>query len=223
MRFKFDKKVAYSSDEFWAKIDQDNIDKLAAALGVDKSVIKRNGEQYGLPCYSVGKEQYPPEYIVAQDEDEVFSACQEEVESLIDDVGIFDALQWDNLGGIEQYLSDEDYFKEAFREGYESYVQDIADEDGGNRLKEEMAEAGVDTPEDLVDYLVDTIDNYAEEFKFQYGSESLEQAIKGGFVSLDYTALTQDLIDIDGAGHLLSSYDGKEIELSDGYTAYRVN
>lgn len=223
MKFNFDKKAASSADEFWAKIDQDNIDKLAAALGVDKSVIKRNGEQYGLPCYSVGEEQWPPEYIVAQDEDEVFNACKEEIESLMDDVGILDALNWNNMGGIEKYLSNPDFFEEAFRDSYQHYVQDIADEDGGKRLKEEMAEAGVDTPEELVEHLVESIDDYAEEFEFQFGKETMSAAIKEGNVSLDMDAVTQECIDTDGAGHLLSGYDGQEIELADGYTAYRVN
>ena len=223
MKFNFDKKAANSSDEFWAKIDQDNIDKLAAALGVDKSVIKRNGEQYRLPCYSVGDEQWPPEYIVAQDEDEVFNACKEEIESLMDDVGILDALNWNNMGGIEKYLSNSDFFEEAFRDNYQHYVEDIADERNGERLKEEMAEAGVDTPEVLVEHLVESIDDYAEEFEFQFGNETMSAAIKEGNVSLDMDAVTQECIDTDGAGHLLSGYDGQEIELADGYTAYRVN
>lgn len=202
-------------------LDAKNIQELSNALDFDKSVIRRNGEQYGLPCYTVGKEDWPPEYIVAQNDEEVFNACKEEIEGLIDDVGIMESLNWDNMGGIEKYLSNPDYFEEALRESYENYVQDIANEEG--RLQEEMNEAGVTTPEEYVDYLMNQIDNYAEEFEFQFGKESLTAALKEGYVSLDMDAVTEAVIDTDGAGHILSSYDGKEIELADGSTAYRVN
>lgn len=202
-------------------LDAKNIQELSNALDFDKSIIRRNGEQYGLPCYTVGKEDWPPEYIVAQNDEEVFNACKEEIEGLIDDAGIMESLNWDNMGGIEKYLSNPDYFEEALRESYENYVQDIANEEG--RLQEEMNEAGVTTPEEYVDYLMNQIDNYAEEFEFQFGKESLTAALKEGYVSLDMDAVTEAVIDTDGAGHILSSYDGKEIELADGSTAYRVN
>lgn len=202
-------------------LDAKNIQKLSNALGVDKSIIRRKGEQYGLPCYTVGKEDWPPEYIVAQNDEEVFNACKEEIEGLIDDAGITESLNWDNMGGIEKYLSNPDYFEEALRESYENYVQDIANEEG--RLQEEMNEAGVTTPEEYVDYLMNQIDDYTEEFIFQFGKESLTAALKEGYVSLDMDAVTEAVIDTDGAGHILSSYDGKEIELADGSTAYRVN
>lgn len=202
-------------------LDAKNIQELSNALDFDKSVIRRNGEQYGLPCYTVGKEDWPPEYIVAQNDEEVFNACKEEIEGLIDDAGIMESLNWDNMGGIEKYLSNPDYFEEALRESYENYVQDIANEEG--RLQEEMNEAGVTTPEEYVDYLMNQIDDYAEEFIFQFGKESLTAALKEGYVSLDMDAVTEAVIDTDGAGHILSGYDGKEIELADGSTAYRVN
>ena len=132
-----------------------------------------------------------------------------------------ESLNWDNMGGIEKYLSNPDYFEEALRESYEFYVKDIANEEG--RLQEEMNEAGVTTPEEYVDYLMNRIDDYTEEFIFQFGKESLTAALKEGYVSLDMDAVTQAVMDTDGAGHILSSYDGKEIKLADGSTAYRVN
>ena len=202
-------------------LDAKNIQELSNALDFDKSIIRRNGEQYGLPCYTAGTEDWPPEYIVAQNDEEVFNACKEEIEGLIDDAGIMESLNWDNMGGIEKYLSNPDYFEEALRESYENYVQDIAHEEG--RLQEEMNEAGVTTPEEYVDYLMNQIDDYTEEFIFQFGKENLTAALKEGYVSLDMDAVTEAVIDTDGAGHILSSYDGKEIELADGSTAYRVN
>ena len=202
-------------------LDAKNIQELSNALDFDKSVIRRNGEQYGLPCYAVGKEDWPPEYIVAQNDEEVFNACKEEIEGLIDDAGIMESLNWNNMGGIEKYLSNPDYFEEALRESYESYVEDIANEEG--RLQEEMNEAGVKTPEEYVDYLMNQIDDYAEEFEFQFGKESMTVALKEGWVSLDMDAVTEAVINTDGAGHILSGYDGEEIELADGSTAYRVN
>ena len=202
-------------------LDAKNIQELSNALDFDKSVIRRNGEQYGLPCYAVGKEDWPPEYIVAQNDEEVFNSCKEEIEGLIDDAGIMESLNWNNMGGIEKYLSNPDYFEEALRESYESYVEDIANEEG--RLQEEMNEAGVKTPEEYVDYLMNQIDDYAEEFEFQFGKESMTVALKEGWVSLDMDAVTEAVINTDGAGHILSGYDGEEIELADGSTAYRVN
>ena len=208
----------YYTQEEGNKIYQKDIKRLASTLGVKPEEVNYEGESYGLPMFQVGKEQ---EYLVANNEEEIFRACREEIKSFCDDVGIIDGLNWNNMGGIENYLSDENYFEEALRESYEFYVQDIANEEG--RLQEEMTEAGVDTPEDYVDYLMDSIDDYVKEYKFQYGNEGLEGAIKGGFVSVDWDKVTQECIDTDGAGHLLSSYDGEELDLGDGYTAYRLN
>lgn len=39
----------------------------------------------------------------------------------------------------------------------------------------------------------------------------------------DIEEFVQEAIDADGRGHFLSPYDGEEIELENGYYAYRVN
>ena len=122
------------------------------------------------------------------------------------------------------YYLDEAWFKEYFEESYSCYIEDIKYEEG--RLEEEMEEAGVETEEEYLYYLVDTIDDYIEEFKFQYGEEELNEVIRRNPSIIDEESLIDDIILNDGRGSIISSYDGQENEVcinNEWYFIYKIN
>lgn len=186
-------------------------------------------EHYGLPTYKVlSGEHEGEEYAVSASEDETYDACKEEIESLIDDVGVMNSLNWDNMGGIEKYL-DEEWFRQVWEEMNDTYARDIMYENG--RFKEEMIERGLDPQDygyneeddsfedeegaieaftnDMMYDLENSAEGLIKEFAFQLGNENIDYAIQHG-ATLDMDAVTNEVITVDGAGHILSRYDGKE-------------
>lgn len=122
------------------------------------------------------------------------------------------------------YYLDESWFKEYFEESYNYYIEDIKYEEG--RLEKEMEDAGVETEEEYLYYLVNTIDDYIEEFKFQYGEEELNEVIKRNPSIIDEESLIDDIILNDGRGSIISSYDGQENEAyinNKWYFIYKIN
>lgn len=199
---------------------------LADYLGVDvDTVVSQEYEHYGhIPVYEAGGE----EWAVTDDYDACERAGYVEVEELIDELG-YDSLNWDNMGGIEEYV-DENWFEEAMRESYQFYAEDIESESASsdeyeNRLQEEMAEVGVETVEDFVDHFVeDNMNYYGNAVKWyisEYGNESFQHLIKEGVITIDSEKAAEEVISTDGLGHILSSYDGRMVEHDyDGRTYY---
>ena len=193
-------------------------DGLAMALadylgGSPVSLEKESYDYYGLARYSVDGE----EYAIASSEAEADEAAKKEVITLIDELGV-EALYWDNMGGLENFV-DMDWAEAAVRESMESYANDIEDEEASDagyesRLAEEMAEAGVETKDEFIDYLVENAGNPAEYIKDNFGEEFLIDHI-------DDDKAAEEVLEMDGRGHLLSRYDGKEVTHEfDGTTYY---
>ena len=201
-------------------------------------------DYYGLRQFRVKDGEYAEqEYAVATDSDEIFNACKEEIESLIDDIGVMDSLNWDNMGGIENFL-EEDWFRQAWEEMNDNYVRDIIYE-GNGRFKDELTERGFN-PEDYgyneeddsfedeegaIEVFKDSMmkdledSGLIEEFVAQLGKENLDYAVQHG-AKLDIDKVTQEVMDVDGAGHILATYDGNENEeyYNDRwYYIYRLN
>lgn len=218
--------------------DEDTKLALAQYLGIDAaSISEMDRNYYGLASFSVDNGE---EYAVATDSDEVFEACKQEIEGLIDEVGVFQALNWDNMGGIENYL-DEEYFREAWEELNDNYVSDIIYE-GNGRFKDELIQRGFN-PEDYgyneeddsfedeegaIEAFKDSMMKDLEEspygligeFAAQLGDENINFAIECG-ANLDIDKVTEEVLRLDGAGHILSRYDGDEIEENyEGRTYY---
>ena len=73
----------------------------------------------------------------------------------------------------------------------------------------------------LSEYLVDSIDDYVEEFKFEFGEEELSEVVKRNNL-VDWDAVIEETKEVDGRGPMLAGYDGVEIDWDD-YYIYRTN
>ena len=156
--------------------------------------------------------------------DEAEEAAREDIKNTLEDCG-YKCL---NLN-INYYL-DEDFFKEIFEEQYQFYIDDIREEPASldefkNRLEEEMHEVGVDTEEEFLEYLLNSINNYVDEYIFQFGEEGLNDIIKNNPWCIDEEKLIDDIILNDGRGSL-AYYDGIEHEVfynDEWYYIYKQN
>lgn len=184
------------------------------------------------------------EYLVV-DEDEAYDLAKESIESFIDELGISGFTE-----GFQDWIKmnalDTDWFKDALRESEEFYVDDIESESSdtyANRLIEEMVDAGIldesdldedgldvnsdvdidDKKSEYVDYLVENAGDPFDWYIDNFGERGLDTLIKEGTVSIDTDAVVDEAIDWDGIAHQLATYDGEEIELDDGWYAYRTN
>ena len=105
-------------------------------------------------------------------------------------------------------LSDDDFEEKEDGEPDFKHLKETVDTD---ELKEKY-----------VDYLVNRIDDYVEAFKFEMGEDEFNYAVEQNNL-IDKDALIDYCINTDGVGHNIATYDGKEIELGDGFFAYRTN
>lgn len=162
------------------------------------------------------------EYKVYTDE-EADEAHYEYIENFIDELGIEGFTESFQYTILNNYVSGLDWFDEALKEFKESYVEDIKYEDG--RLEEEMEEAGCDTEDEYIEYLIEQAGDAVEYFKFNFGEEYTMSLIKE-HGSLDVDSIVEDCKRLDGRGHNLSGYDGSENEEEvngETYYIYRTN
>lgn len=156
------------------------------------------------------------EYKILTDEeaDEEFRDYQQ---SLMDDLGIESFTEWAREHILMNFV-DEDWFNEAMRESYESYVEDISRE--GNRLAEEIEEVGAVSEEDYVEHLCSAYDNGIQWYEQNFGLEQLANVVKEQNL-LDFDKVVEYVKDCDGRG-CIASYDGEEQESGD-YFIYQIN
>ena len=121
---------------------------------------------------------------------------------------------------------DSDWFAE-YLEDYEiGYIEDIRCEESDyeeyeTRLAEEMEDAGVDTEDEFLQYLIECYDDPVEWFKDMFGMEEFTNTIEE-YNLIDWEAVINEAIEVDGCGHFIATYDGEENEM-DGYFIYRLN
>ena len=218
----------------------EKIEALAELLGVDESEITQ-GYDDNVFEISDGRE-----YLVLT-EDEADDAFYDSEMSLIDDIGI-EGFTPSFQERIFTEFADTDWFEDAYREMYESYSYDIeyeSDDVYGNRLVQECYDAGLIDDDDfgvdengdvdyrdcqlstdelaerLTDYLVDSIDDFVEQFKFEFGEEELNKVVERNNL-IDWDAVIEEIERLDGRGLTLARYDGIEIDYDD-YYIYRTN
>ena len=164
------------------------------------------------------------EYIVLTEE-EADEAAEESIKELINDMGLEsfteDFQQW-----ILDNCVDSDWFAE-YLEDYEiGYIEDIRCEESDyeeyeTRLAEEMEDAGVDTEEEFLEYLIECYDDPVEWFKDMFGMEEFTNTIEE-YNLIDWEAVINEAIEVDGCGHFVATYDGEENEMGE-YFIYRLN
>lgn len=218
----------------------EKIEALAELLGVDESEITQG---YDDSVYEVSDGR---EYLVLT-EDEADDMFHDSEMNLIDDIGI-EGFTPSFQNRILTEFADEDWFEDAYREMYESYSYDIeyeSDDVYGNRLVQECYDAGLiddgdfgvdengdvnyedclldtdDLATRLTDYLVDTVDDFVEQYKFEFGEEQLSEVVKR-YNLVDWDAVIEETKELDGRGPMLAGYDGIEIDYDD-YYIYRTN
>ncbi|WQJ53883.1 MAG: hypothetical protein [Wendovervirus sonii] len=146
--------------------------------------------------------------------------------SIMEDENVFDYINFDQLGGLEQYV-DKQWFDEWMEEDYQTYIDDIQSEsassdDYKNRLEEEMAEAGCENKEDFLEHLIDTAGDSIEHFMDLFGKKEFGDVVKEKNL-IDLQSLAEDVIEENGISNTLASYDGNEVELIYDCYAYRQN
>lgn len=225
--------------------NQKKLKELADYLSISVDEIEINDEDSN----DIYNEYRTPEgvfYVMTEEESE--EAVRDDVENLLDDLGIEAFTPSFQERILDEYL-DDDWFESACRESYESYATDIEDEpdrveDGkyANRLIQECIEHNLikdeeinedgeytgkkDLIEELSTYIYEQIgneyDSYAEWYKFDFGNEELTYLIKNNIVELDIDGIVEECIEADGYGHFISSWDGKTYEL-DTFYAYKMD
>lgn len=193
--------------------------KLLDYLELDKDVEVKES-QYDENIYVVDGE----EYLILTDE-EADETHREYIKSFIEDCGITGFTEFAQEYIYENCM-DSSWFDEAMKESFESYVEDIRNEESDNgfknRLVEEMYDNGCEDEDSYVEYLCSSYENGIQWYRENFGDTDFA-SIVNEHCSLDIDKISEFCIEYDGRGHSLSSYDGHELELDDEYYAYRVS
>jgi len=116
------------------------------------------------------------------------------------------------MGIMEELDLPEEPEDEDELEAWEEEVEDIKD-----NVRDEV-ENKID---EFVDKRAEDYGNPVEWFEDNFGREELSRVAKDNYL-VDEDAVAEMIIDTDGLGHTLSSYDGEEHE-QDGYLIFRTN
>ena len=212
----------------------DKRDALADYLGIDKDKIRLT--RFDDTFVTEDGDSY-----LVYTDDEATVNARNAVTDAIDDIG-FNSFSEDFKNEvIRQQLVDTDWFDDAMKESYEFYADDIKEEDGehGNRLFDEMIENGIISEEDVTEdgELVDSVDfdeakekfveklcynweNGVEWYIDNFGEKDFSDVCTQHDL-FDYDEIADMAIEWDGRGHFLSQWDGDELELPNGFYAYK--
>lgn len=217
---------------------------LAKYLGVPEETIKET--RYDSNSFETEDGE---EYLVL-DEDEAHKYAKEDIEGVYDDLGMESFTktfqEWILNNAVEKY-----WFEDALEESERSYIDNIEYEDDdtyGNRLVQEMVDAGIlsdddfekdadgnvdyaslkdstdmdSKKEDFLEYLVEQAGDPIQWYRGAFGDKDFSETVKeNGLIDLD--AVEDEAISLDGVAHFIATYDGEEIDLGDGLFAYRTN
>lgn len=126
---------------------------------------------------------------------------------------------------IDNYINSQ-YFDESIKQHYEMYTDEIECEKAFSdnfetRLEEEMAEENCKDKNSYINYLC-SLENSIEWYRNIFGDIGLlETADVHGAIDID--GISDYYINEYGRGYNLSDYDGDELELINGYYAYRIS
>ena len=164
------------------------------------------------------------EYIVLTEE-EAYDAADESIRDSIEECGI-ESFSKDYQECILNTCVDKEWFDEYLEEYYTYYIDEIRDEESGyeeyeTMLDEEMDEAGVETEEEFLEYLIkgadDSIDWYIDCFGYEEFKSVCEECDL-----IDWDSVIEEVISEDGIANSIATYDGKEYEVGE-YFIYRLN
>ena len=206
------------------------------------------GKHYDLLEFSVLHEDNESrERYAVGDYDDTNRTALERAEDYIDEVGVEDM----NQLFVEDYIDEEefkDYFRDGEEEYVRDNIEDIFDEDDfeyseevQNRIDE--IEAMLEDSENLTEEQYDELNEELEELKdgektvsedliedkveemLRNKAYDMVSTLKDYGLSLDEfvdkRAMAQGMVDADGFGHTISSYDGNEYEVEfQGETYY---
>lgn len=145
--------------------------------------------------------------------DEAFESFQKD---LLRDLGLNSFSSWAKDYIMENCV-DGEWFEYCMREYYENYVEELRRQ---GDLEDEMNEVDIEDEDEFIDHLCgqwhDGIEWYIENF----GIEDCELMIEQKHL-YNEDKIIEYVKDNDGRS-CLSPYNGEEIELDDGYYAYRL-
>jgi hypothetical protein len=219
----------------------ERIQALATHLDIDPSEISN--------IYDNEFETPEGDYLVV-DSYEAEELAKEDIRNLFDELGL-DSFTPEFRDWIIMNALDDEWFEEAVKEAYESYVDDIEYESDltfDNRLIQELYDANILTEDDFEEdedggpdfsALKDGVDidsakeEYVDRLVYDAGDPVDYCGDNFGWEWVSNMATTYNLIDMDevveqciymdGVAHFIARYDGNEIELGNGLYAYRTN
>ena len=159
------------------------------------------------------------EYYVLTDEEaqEIYVDLETD---LINDMGLEGFTEYAQQYIINNCLNIK-WFNDAMIESNENYVYDLEEEE----LQELLDEYGVETAEELINKFNSQYENGYQWYIDTFGIEDIQYLIDK-YDLLDIDAVIEFCQEVDGRGHIISSYDGIENEIEiDGitYYIYRLN
>lgn len=214
---------------------EERIKALATYLGVEEDEIT---EGYDDTVFEVNGEEY-----LVLDDDEADEAAVNDIENLIDEIGLEAFTPTMQYWIVENAVGNNEWFDEALEEDMNYYVDDLSDdevvenaidygvideddayvedEDGNEEINPDLDIE--DLGEKLVQALIDEQGDAYTWYVDNFGERGVRDLIKDGTLTLDYQAIADEVISWVGRGNSLASYDGDEIELDNGLYAYRLN
>jgi len=180
---------------------------------------EKNAEQYAYDIArstvkDMGLESFSEDYvwhIVYNfcDEDDLERIVRESIESDIEDEYNDDDMIEDLLDELEERISSFDRSKYEDEEG--NIKEDLSIDDILKDYRDELIEDRLND-QSFIDYLIDI---YGE-------GKSLLKFIENN-VNINWDDVIEDMIETDGLGHFLSSYDGELHYLDGKYVGWREN
>lgn len=214
---------------------------LAEHLGISVDDVKIEDDPY----YDWACEYTTPEGVfTVMDYDESMEAVKQDIENLVDDIGLESFSEEFQDWVVDNALTPSDWFEDVCEESSEFYASDIAyesDDTYGSRLAQECVDAGIISDDDFEngeyvgsldltteysDYLFnrdreDYDGNFYRWYVDNFGSSEIRSLIKEGKLSFDIDTIAEAVVDADGFGNSLASWDGDTVELSNGLYAYK--
>ena len=163
------------------------------------------------------------EYIVLTEE-EAYDTAEEDIRNSIEECGI-ESFSECYQEWILDTCVDKEWFDEYLEEYYTYYIDDIRDEEANyeeyeTRLDEEMDEAGVETEEEFLDYLIEDAGNSIDWYIDNFGYEEFKSVCEECDL-IDWDSVINEVISEDGFANSIATYDGKEYEVGE-YFIYRI-
>ena len=164
------------------------------------------------------------EYIVLTEE-EAYDTAEEDIRNSIEECGI-ESFSECYQEWILDTCVDKNWFDEYLEEYYTCYIDEIRDEEAAyeeyeTRLEEEMEDAGVETEEEFLDYLIEDAGNSIDWYIDCFGYEEFKSVCEECDL-IDWDSVIEEVISEDGIANSIATYDGKEYAIGE-YFIYRLN